>query len=255
MVKIERSPTPPKSLEEEKAKPNSENYRGMDVVRLLRKSFHQKCYICGLKPAPDIEVEHLRPHHGGKDRDLMFDWNNLFLSCRHCNNIKNRKKYEQNVVDCCALDPELLVEQRIEYKIDDPTLPEDDWNFETHVYVNSRNESDEAIVTAELIQDCFERREYGIRESGSEVRSELLMRHMECLRHALEKYSAEGQTEEKKAERLSVLRGMLSRKYKFAGFARMYVRDHLDQYPELEDLVCLNPSIPQTYNVREEEDT
>lgn len=253
MIKIERTPTPPRSLADEKAKPNSENYRGKDVVRLLRTNFHQKCYICGLKPVTDMEVEHLRPHHGGKDRDRMFDWHNLFLSCRHCNNIKNRKIYEQNVVDCCVQDPELLVEQRIEYRIEDPTLPEDDWNFETHVYVSGRNASDEATVTAALIQDCFERREYGIRESGSEVRSEMLMRHMKCLQDALEEYSAQGQSEELKAERLSVLRGMLSRTYKFAGFARTYVRNHLDQYPELEALVCLDPGIAQTNHVREEE--
>ena len=37
-----------------------------------------------------------------------------------------------------------------------------------------------------------------------------------------------------------VLRGMLDRKYKFAGFTRTYVRDHLDKYPALAPYVELN---------------
>lgn len=36
------------------------------------------------------------PHHG--DSDLMYDWNNFFLSCAHCNNTK-LGKYEP-IIDC-----------------------------------------------------------------------------------------------------------------------------------------------------------
>jgi hypothetical protein len=36
---------------------------------------------------------------------------------------------------------------------------------------------------------------------------------------------------------LQVLRGMLNREYKFAGFTRAYVRDHLDKYPDLAQYV------------------
>lgn len=36
---------------------------------------------------------------------------------------------------------------------------------------------------------------------------------------------------------LSVLRGMLSRTYKFAGFTRTYVRKHLSDYPALAEYV------------------
>lgn len=35
--------------------------------------------------------EHLRTHRG-TDRDLMFDWNNLFLCCPHCTEYMLRKK-------------------------------------------------------------------------------------------------------------------------------------------------------------------
>lgn len=38
---------------------------------------------------------------------------------------------------------------------------------------------------------------------------------------------------------IAVLRGMLNRKYKFAGFTRTYVRDHLDKYPDLAPYVEL----------------
>ena len=36
------------------------------------------------------------------DRDLKFDWNNLFLSCGHCNNIK--KEHYNPILDCTKVE-------------------------------------------------------------------------------------------------------------------------------------------------------
>ena len=78
MVKIERSSVAPFSLAIEKAK-GTKNYREQDVVLQL------------IDELQSVEVEHLRAHRG-TDRNLMFDWNNLFLCCPHCTEYMLRKK-------------------------------------------------------------------------------------------------------------------------------------------------------------------
>ena len=55
----------------------------------MKDDFHNKCYICEEREPSTINVEHFIPHKGNKE--LKFDWNNLFYSCGHCNNIKHAK--------------------------------------------------------------------------------------------------------------------------------------------------------------------
>ena len=56
---------------------------------------HLKDIIIPLKNRMKIEVEHLRAHRG-TDRDLMFDWNNLFLCCPHCTEYILRKELKES---------------------------------------------------------------------------------------------------------------------------------------------------------------
>ena len=112
MVKIERTKIPPASLSEQKQKPNG-SYKEPDVINQLFADFHEKCYICEQGELQSIEVEHLLPHHNGKDLERKFDWNNLFLSCSHCNSVKNRQEYERNIIDCCVVDPERMIHQKL----------------------------------------------------------------------------------------------------------------------------------------------
>ena len=114
MVKVERSFPTPDSLAEEKKKANG-SYSEPDVIERLAKDFHNKCYICELDKLQDPQVEHLRPHFGGKNIERKFDWNNLFWSCSHCNGVKNQRKYDESIIDCCKLDPE----ERIYFKVKD----------------------------------------------------------------------------------------------------------------------------------------
>ena len=79
MVKIERSSVAPFSLAIEKAK-GTKNYREQDVVLQLNADFHGKCYLCEIDELQSVEVEQLRAHRG-TDRDLMLEWNTLFLCC------------------------------------------------------------------------------------------------------------------------------------------------------------------------------
>ncbi len=61
MIKVERSYPAPESLAIEAEKANG-SYNLPDVTARLRKDFFDKCYICGIKPMPDAQVEHRLPH-------------------------------------------------------------------------------------------------------------------------------------------------------------------------------------------------
>jgi uncharacterized protein (TIGR02646 family) len=95
MVYFEKSQPPPDCLEIEKAKANGD-YKCTNVLERIKIDFKNKCYICEYKEPETINVEHFRPHEGNKE--LEFDWNNLFWSCSHCNNTK-LAKYE-NILNC-----------------------------------------------------------------------------------------------------------------------------------------------------------
>lgn len=214
MVKIVRSTLVSSALTERKS------YTADEVVDQLEQDFNYKCYICELGKLSDINVEHLHPHHGNPD--LKYDWNNLFLSCPHCNSVKNRAIYEKNIIDCCLVDPEFLIDQRVDAD---------------KITVSARVNTDEARNTAALIEDCFELRNHRIRKSGADYRSEELRKTKLRLKKRLRAYTDPNQTDAQKEKHFATLRGMLSRKAKFAGFMRTYIRDHKNDYPELAALV------------------
>lgn len=91
MFNTTRSIPPPTSLLKRT------RYDGEDVYDALNEVFHSKCYLCETKEPQDINVEHFDPHLG--DADKKYDWNNLYLSCGRCNNIKLAG--HTNLLDCC----------------------------------------------------------------------------------------------------------------------------------------------------------
>lgn len=95
MIYLKKASESPKSLAIEKEKANG-SYSCKDVLKMLVLDFKHKCYICETKDATTLNVEHFKPHKG--DKHLKFDWDNLFLACGHCNNIK-LAKYE-NLLNC-----------------------------------------------------------------------------------------------------------------------------------------------------------
>ena len=216
MVKAERTPTPPPSLAVEKKKANG-SYKLPDVIEQLEQDFHGKCYLCEIDELQSVEVEHLRPHGG--DLDLKFDWNNLFLSCAHCNSVKNQKEYQDQILDCCVIDPETVLQQEV---VDD------------HVLVTPLNSDFESEKTAKLITECFEKKNTGIRIQECQVRMRALNCTMNTLYKTLEQYE-----KGRHPRYLRALRGMLSKTYRFAGFTRTYVRTHLADYPDLAEFVQL----------------
>ena len=96
MVKINKRPLPAN------IKITSESdYTSGIVFQMLCEDCYDKCYICEDNPT-SINVEHRISHRG--DLTLKYDWNNLFLSCSHCNNTKS-DKYD-GIIDPSLLDPE-----------------------------------------------------------------------------------------------------------------------------------------------------
>ncbi len=166
MVKVERSEKAPESLAKEAKKANG-SYSGNDVVEQLKKDFNNKCYICEIKDLQDPQIEHLLPHKDGKLKDRMFDWENLFWSCGHCNGVKNQKKYEEGILDCCKKDPEQFIIFCLE---------------ENNVYVKEKNIDDkEAMITAQLVYEVFNLKNTGMRVYKSEFRLKKLQEEMNVL--------------------------------------------------------------------------
>ena len=219
MVKIERSFPAPASLAIE-AKKISGEYNKPDVVRQLRTDFHDKCYICGLKELQDPQVEHLLPHENGKYPDRKFDWENLFWSCGHCNNVKNQAKYYGNVIDCCKQDPE----ERISFHLHDG-----------QVDVEAKDASNvKAVMTAMLVKEVFGLDNTGLRDYKSDMRFRKLNMEMNKLYDNLEEL-------DKNPTSYIVLRklkALLRRESGFASFKRNYVRERIKKYPQLSDYIA-----------------
>lgn len=218
MVKIKRTFPAPKSLALEYKKVNG-SYLEPDVVAQLLHDFHEKCYICELKELQDPQVEHLLPHKNGKYKERKFDWENLFLSCGHCNGVKNKEKYDEVILDCCKRDPEEVIEFRLE---------------ENNVCIQSKDSSDlKSVRTAELVQEVFNVCDTGMRIYKSKKRLEKLQEEMNVLYTKLDSYKKQPNSK----VTLRTLKALLKRESQFAAFKRNYVREHLDKFPKLKEYV------------------
>jgi uncharacterized protein (TIGR02646 family) len=113
MIYYPKSQPAPPCLANEKAKTNG-TYNCNGVIEQLRTDFKNKCYICEDKEPHSINIEHFIPHKGNKD--LMFDWNNLFYCCSHCNNTKLAKPKFDSILNCTIEADE--VETSMKYHLD-----------------------------------------------------------------------------------------------------------------------------------------
>ena len=77
------------------------------------------------------------------DKNLKFDWNNLFLSCAHCNNTKGNKYAP--ILDCTHID----VDRRISFHFLNPLTNE------REIFLEALDESPETQNTLELLTDVY----------------------------------------------------------------------------------------------------
>lgn len=218
MVKVERSKPAPKSLQIAKKKGKG-SYRREDVIDRLREDFHDKCYLCETKGLQDPEVEHRLPHQNGKNLKRKYDWNNLFWSCGHCNNVKNKYYYSKNIIDCCKVDPEeLLVFVAADESIQIEPM-------------NKRKRS--AKVTADLLNDVYNLTNTGIRLAACDNRVKGVFIQMNLLFNAINNYIDDSSNKDYE----DTLKALLSRESEYAAFKRSYIRENKDLYPDVYGLI------------------
>ena len=221
MVKIERKDSDEAraavaSLEREKAK-SSGTYNTPEVNKALGLMFAHKCYLCEQKGLHSIQIEHLVPHQ--KNRDLMFDWNNLFLSCSHCNNMKSDGFTP--ILDCTKV----AVDEKIAFRRHVEALEEDKLD------ITALDDSPETKNTVALLNAVY----YGSTsqriEEAKIIRTQLskeLNQFEECVK---EYASADG--EDKKDLECSI-KMKLKWNAPFAAFKRCIIRDAKSKFPELQ---------------------
>lgn len=130
----------------------------------------------------------------------------MFLSCHHCNDIKNCAKYEDQILDCCKVDPEQVIQ--FSY-------------LDGEVFVRPLKEDDvKAARTAELVEGVFNKTNTGIRILASQERLRALKVEMDNLYKIM-------LTFKKTHDPLSriKLKAALSRETAFAAFKRNAVRE------------------------------
>lgn len=214
MVKVIRSFPAPASLLIEAQKASGVCTKE-DVTKRLQKDFHDKCYICELKGLQDPQVEHLLPHKNGKYPQRKFDWENLFWACPHCNSVKKQDKYDEGILDCCKEDPEELIYFELENHI---------------VQVSAVDNSNKtAALTAELVNEVFNKTNTGMRTIVCQQRYNALNLEMNKLYDALENLKEKPDSKVV----LRMLQALLQRESAFAAFKRHYIRKHKDDYPQL----------------------
>ncbi len=216
MVKVERSFPAPESLAVEAKKKNG-SYSSTDVVERLKEDFNNKCYICELKDLQDPQIEHLLPHKNGKYPERIFDWNNLFWVCGHCNNVKNQDKYDEGILDCCNQDPE-------------NDIFFDCTENDISLRAKAAEPDEKTKRTIILIYEIFNLRNTGMRVYKSDYRFKALQKEMNILYDNLEKFR---ENPDSKLV-LRKLKAILKRESAFAAFKRCYVREHLTEYPMLK---------------------
>jgi len=209
MVYFEKSKTPPPSLLIEKNK-KSGTYRTQEIIEQIDKDFHSKCYICEQKNPTTINVEHFIPHRGNKD--LMFDWSNLFYVCGHCNNVKLAQKEFDEILNCTLKNDQ--VDCAIAYKFN--PFPKEKPNFEVLI------QSQKTHNTKELLDRVFNGEHTTLKAlEGANLR-DLLLKSIKEFQELLIDYYNYG----KDATLLLKIKQHLNNSIEFTAFKRYIIRNN-----------------------------
>lgn len=214
MINIEKSYPAPSSLEIEKTK-RSGKYNLQDVIDKLESDFKSKCYLCENK-ATAFEVEHLVAHEN--NIDLKFDWDNLFLSCRHCNNTKSNKY--NNILDCTKEE----VEKLLKYKMD--LFPR------AKVEVTSLIDDEKVNKTSELLNICFNGSNTPTKKLDSKnLRDKILKELTDFSKLIYDYFDAVDEEEIEDIEYTSKkIKRHLNNNSEFVSFKRWIIKDNPDLY-------------------------
>jgi hypothetical protein len=179
-----------------------------EIIKRLKEDFHNKCYICEEKEPKDINVEHFVAHQG--NNTLRLDWNNLFLSCVHCNNIKSNDY--NNLLNCTILTDK--VDKAIHYSCN--PMPKEKPIFDILI------PSVKATKTKELLEKCFNGEHTGQKALESSNLRDLLLKEILIFQNLLFDYYKY----DDKEYFLIKIKFHLSNKSAFTAFKRWIIRDN-----------------------------
>lgn len=218
MVYFEKSNPAPECLEVEKAKANGD-YKCDNVLEKIKIDFKNKCYICNYKEPVTINVEHFRPHKG--DKNLKFQWENLFWSCGHCNNIKLDNYVD--IIDCTNVNED--IENRI--KIMMRPYPKET------VFIEALDQNQSTISTAELLNAVFNGTTKLKTIEASNLRNKVLDDISEFQQYLINYYK-DGFEPEDKANFLANIKRHLKKSSNFTAFKRWIIRENEVMREEFE---------------------
>lgn len=219
MIKIERKMTEKaqKAIESlQKAKMKNSTYNTREVNAALQEMFHGKCYICENKQIISYQIEHLYPHR--EDMNLKYSWDNLFLACAHCNNIKHTK-YDP-IIDCTKENIEELIAFR----------KKGYFGTEEKLIFDILDPREETINTQRLLQEVY----YGStpqKKMEAKILRKTLRKELSTFKEYVREYQ-EAEDEEKE-DLKCLLKQQLGDASPFAAFKRWLIRDNKEAYPEL----------------------
>lgn len=219
MIKIERKTTvkSEKAIESlEKAKQSNASYNTSEVNAALQEMFHKKCYICENNNITSYQIEHLIPHKG--DMTLKYDWNNLFLSCAHCNNTK-LGKYDP-ILDCTKE----AVDEKIRFRKEGFFGRQEEFVFE------ALDSNEETQNTVNLLRDVY----YGTTPQKIMEAKNLrknLRKDLANFKEYVREY--EEAEDEDKEDLRCLIKEELGEKSSFVAFKRWLIRDNRESFPEL----------------------
>ena len=207
MVYFEKSQPAPACLEAEKAKKKGD-YKCGGVLDRLNDDFKSKCYLCEQKALTSINVEHFVPHK--EDKDLKFDWNNLFWSCSHCNNTK-LAKYD-NLLNCTDAADD--VEDKLAYSFEPLSV--------SKVQIGALDNSVKTKNTKDLLLAIYNGATKLKKMESANLRK-MILEEIQIFQELLLDYFDDGNSEERLKRYAEKIRGHLDRGSRFTSFKRQIV--------------------------------
>ncbi len=221
MVKFDRKNTEKAKaaiLSLKRAEELKRTYNTPQVNEALLEMFYGKCYICENREMTSMQIEHLRPHK--EQPKLKYDWNNLFLSCAHCNSIKGMK-YD-SILDCSKVDVDLKIAfRKTGYFKSDITY--DFQALEEDISVKN---------TVRLLYEVYYGNTPQKRFEASNIRL-ILRRNLLGFENLLREYEHAGADEREDIK--YAIRAEVHAKAPFAAFKRWILRDDKKRYQDILD--------------------
>jgi hypothetical protein len=201
MIKLNKNPLP-ESAEIKR----EEDYRSGEIFNLLMTDCFGKCYICEDKEATTLHVEHRIPHKN--DKKLKYDWNNLFLSCGHCNTTKGENYVE--IIDPCKIDPESVLELRLETT-----------DLTEHVVITPLTESPDVTTTVNLLENVYNGKQTAMKKAEATQLRNKISKELSYFQQYLL-----GNKNEPDLGYDKIITEEISRSSAFAAFKRQIIRDN-----------------------------